>query len=277
MHNKAIGQWAILITIGKIRRYGILKSIEKITKKLEKKIIRKKIIHKHIENYKRIKKYIISKKGLEIGGPSGIFCANGYIPVYKIMGSLDGVNFSNNTIWTGKMENKEGFIIGDKRVGRLFITDTTDLSIVKNNMYNFVLSSNNIEHIANPMKALQQWLLKLKKNGILIIIAPRKESNFDHKREIVKFEHIMDDFHKNIEETDLTHLEEILQLHDLKMDPPAGTYEQFKTRSFDNYKNRCLHHHVFSLDVLEKMLKYFDLKIIQRDNIESDYIIIGQK
>jgi hypothetical protein len=119
-------------------------------------------------------------------------------------------------------------------------------------------------------------VVKIKKDGIIMVIAPRKESNFDHKREIVKFEHILDDFNSEIAETDLTHLDEILSLHDLKMDPPAGSCEQFKMRSLDNFNNRCLHHHVFDLEILRKIFKYFKLEIIYEEKIYSDYIVIGK-
>jgi len=113
--------------------------------------------------------------------------------------------------------------------------------------------------------------------GVILIIAPRKQSNFDHNRQITKFEHILDDYNKNIDETDLTHLDEILKLHDLEMDPPAGNYEQFKQRSLDNYKNRCLHHHVFDLEVMEKMLYYFNLKVIYKEQTNGNYIMIGKR
>jgi SAM-dependent methyltransferase len=174
-------------------------------------------------------------------------------------------------------ENEGGYIINAKRFGNLYIVDAVNLAIIEDDIYDFVLSCNNIEHIANPMKAIQQWLLKLKKDGIILVVASRKEANFDHKREIVKFEHILDDFNNEIAETDLTHLDEILSLHDLKMDTPAGTYEQFRIRSLDNFNNRCLHHHVFDLEILRKIFEYFKLKIIYEEKIYSDYIIIGKK
>lgn len=258
--------------IGKIKKFGIIGSFRILLKKIVNKIR-----YNRIKIYSNIMYYFFDKKGLEIGGPSGIFNNDGYIPIYRIIGNLDGINFSNDTVWTGDVEEKNGYIVNGKRMGNLFITDATDISIMGGAIYDFILSCNNIEHIANPLKAIHQWLLKLKESGILVLIAPRKESNFDHKRETVKFEHILDDFNKNVEENDLTHLEEILKLHDLEMDPPAGTYEQFKKRSFDNYKNRCLHHHVFDLDILTKMFEYFNLKIIYTENIISDYIIIGKK
>jgi len=193
------------------------------------------------------------------------------------MAALDGVNFSSSTVWTGNIEEIKGFIVNGKSVGKIYIADATELTQIKDNVYDFVLSSNNIEHIANPMKAMEQWILKLKLNGILVIVAPRKEVNFDHKREIVEFSHLLEDYNNNINEYDLTHLEEILELHDLSMDPPAGTLEQFKERSLKNYENRCLHHHVFDLNVLEQMCNFFKLTPILMKQKERDYIIMAKK
>jgi SAM-dependent methyltransferase len=256
----------------RLKQYGLKGCIRKFFDKIKKPAQNDSVKDFHI-----IKSRFVNKKGLEIGGPSGAFTKNGYVPIYNIMESLDGVNFSDSTVWTGNIKTEHGFIIDGKNVGNIFIADAVDLSEITNNTYDFVLSSNNIEHIANPMKAIHQWILKLKPHSVLVIIAPRKESNFDHKREIVKFEHLLEDYNKNIDEHDLTHLEEILELHDLPMDPPAGNYEQFRERSLKNYENRCLHHHVFDLDVLERMCGYFNLKTLLKESKNSDYIIICEK
>ena len=253
----------------KIRKYGIKGCIKKIKNRFK---------NNRIEEFdSSVKNYFKEKYGLEIGGPSGAFMVNGYMPIYRILKTLDGINYSNSTIWTGNIENARGFIVNGKTVGRMYIAEATDLKQVKNNAYDFVLSSNNIEHIANPLKAMEQWILKLKLNGVLVIVAPRKEVNFDHKRETVKFQHLLEDYNNNIDEHDLTHFEEILKLHDLSMDIPAGTFEQFKERSKKNYENRCLHHHVFDLMVLEQMCNYFKLTIILMKEKENDYIIMAKK
>jgi len=253
-------------------------------KKLEKPYIRRGLIramksvkNDRIKEFYYIKKYFQNKTGLEIGGPSVAFMNDGYLPVYEIMKTLDGINFSSSTVWTGNIEESKGFIINGKKVGKMYIADATELSQIKNSAYDFILSSNNIEHIANPMKAMEQWILKLKPNGILTIIAPRKEVNFDHKRETVNFTHLTEDYNNAIDEHDLSHLDEILKLHDLSMDPPAGTFKQFKKRSLKNYENRCLHHHVFDLKVLEEMCRYFKLTPILMKEQKCEYIIVARK
>jgi len=255
----------LVLLLEKIKRYGIKKSILKMLKT------------KRIKEFKYIKKYFQDKIGLEIGGPSRAFMYNGYMPIYKIMKTLDGINFSHSTVWTGDIEESKGFIINGKNVGKMYIADATELSQIKNIAYDFILSSNNIEHIANPMKAMEQWILKLKENGVLVIVAPRKEVNFDHKREITNYRHLLEDYNNGIDEHNLTHLDEILKLHDLPMDPQAGTFEQFKKRSLQNYENRCLHHHVFDLKVLEEMCSYFKLTPVLMKEMEYDYVIVVKK
>ena len=230
-----------------------------------------------MKDFNLIKKYFHEKSGIEIGGPSGFFKRNGFMPIYDILATLDGVNFASATIWTGAIDKNNGFFIDGKQVGKQYILDGVDLTFIEQDTYDFVLSCNNIEHIANPMKAIEQWLTVLKQSGILVIVAPRKESNFDHNREVVKFDHLISDYRNETTEYDLTHLEEILILHDLKMDPPAGTIEQFKERSLKNYENRCLHQHVFDLNVLWKIFEHFNLSVMMGIQLDRDYVIIGQK
>jgi SAM-dependent methyltransferase len=193
--------------------------------KLIKKIFTKKI---RTIDFHQIEKFFVDKNGLEIGGASDFFSKNGFMPIYNKMATLDNVNFSSATIWTGIINEQSGFLINNKLAGKQYIADATDLTLLKNNSYDFILSCNNIEHIANPIKAIDQWIPLLNNGGVLVIVAPRKESNFDHNREIVKFDHLISDYMNDTKENDLTHLEEILQLHDLKMDRPAGTKEQFR-------------------------------------------------
>lgn len=257
--------------------FAMLKKIRKIGVRRGIRIIMNRLKNNQIEGFDCIRGYFANKKGLEVGGPSSMFMDYGCMPVYKLARELDGVNFSASTIWTGSIEENKGFVINGKNFGKIYIADATDLSKISNNVYDFILSCNNIEHIANPMKAMNEWILKLKQDGILVIVAPKKEANFDHRRRVVSFNHLLDDYNNGLDEHDLTHLDEILELHDLTIDAPAGTLEQFKERSLKNYENRCLHHHVFDLKVLEQMCGFFELRIVLMTENERDYIIVAKK
>lgn len=233
--------------------------------------------YKKMKGFDKLERYFKNKCGLEIGGPSEFFKERGFLPVYATMACLDGINFSSLTVWTGTIDKEQGFLIDGKCVGKQYILDAVDLTPIEKSTYDFVLSCNNIEHIANPLQAVEEWLSVLKPKGILVIVAPKKESNFDHNRKVVLFDHLISDYQNKIKESDLTHLEEIFALHDLRMDQAAGTIEQFRKRGLDNFENRCLHHHVFNLDILREIFEYFNLILIRCIKLCDDYVIIGQK
>ena len=111
----------------------------------------------------------------------------------------------------------------------------------------------------------------------MIVLVPVKSKCFDHRREFTRFEHMLQDYENDTQETDLTHLDEILELHDYELDPPAGGRENFYKRSLKNYENRCLHHHVFSEESLEKIFTWLGMNIINICELENNYMIAGLK
>lgn len=239
------------------------------------KVVRNKLFRERAENYKRYRYYLKGKSGIEIGGPSPFF--NNQLPIYSVINSCDGVNFNSSTVWEGEIKEGENYSYLNFKLGYQFICDAVELKQIPDNKYEFVLSCNNLEHIANPLKAVKEWLRVLKKDGLLLLVLPFKESNFDHKREYTNFNHLLEDFNNNIKEDDLTHLDEILKLHDLSLDKEAGTFEEFKARSFKNFENRCLHHHVFSDSLLKEIYKHFNLEVLMCQHTSRDIVILGRK
>jgi SAM-dependent methyltransferase len=116
--------------------------------------------------------------------------------------------------------------------------------------------------VANPFKAMAEWLRVLKSGGYLLLVLPHKDGTFDHLRPVTPFQHLVDDYERSVGEDDLGHLPEILELHDLSMDPPAGDRESFRRRSLKNLENRCLHHHAFDTDLTVRMLDHFGLQVL---------------
>jgi ubiquinone/menaquinone biosynthesis C-methylase UbiE len=219
--------------------------------------------------------YVSEKIGIEIGGPSNIF--RSLIPVYSKAKRVDGVNFSNSTIWEGKIQAGKTYQYLPNTFGHQFISDGTDLKEIEAETYEFLLSSDCLEHIANPIKALLEWKRILKSNHLMLLVLPNKVSNFDHQREFTSFQHIVDDYNNLVDESDMTHLREILSLHDLSKDPVAGNFQQFAVRSLDNLNNRCLHHHVFSENLIRNMLDAIGLKIISIEETHTSFVTIAMK
>jgi SAM-dependent methyltransferase len=239
------------------------------------RVIKRRFSKKEISNFRLYQELLYNKCGIEIGGPSSFF--RHQLPIYKTIKSLDGVNFSSSTIWEGEIHDGGNYKYGKGKRGYQFICDATNLDRIESGQYDFVLSCNNLEHVANPFKALTEWLRIIKPEGLILLVLPNRESNFDHKRSIIRIEHLVQDFKNNTSEEDLTHLDEILTLHDLSMDIPAGNFENFRKRSINNFQNRCFHHHVFDMELLEKIFSYFNIELLLNDCTKTDFIIAGRK
>ena len=131
---------------------------------------------------------------------------------------------------------------------------------------------------ATALKTVEEWLRVLKKGGAILLILPDRRYTFDRRRGVTTIEHLEEDLQQNISETDLTHLDEILELHDLSLDLAAGSAEQFKKRSLENHSNRCLHHHVFDFDLLDSIYKHYGIKIIDKTFVKPYHqVILGVK
>lgn len=211
-----------------------------------------------------------NKVGVEIGGPSP---ATGTV-IYKNAASIDNVIFSKDTVWS---KHTDDYCYYNNKKGKVIINDAVDISLVKNEQYDFVFSSHQLEHVANPLKAVQEWLRILKIGGHIIIIVPEKSACFDHKREYSKFSTLLTQYERNVGEDDLSTLPEILRNHDLKLDPPAGTFEQFTKRSLDNFNNRCLHHYVYNDELLMEICKSFSCEFRYCETIGVDRWFIMKK
>ncbi len=211
--------------------------------------------------YKAVLPFVEGKKGLEIGGPSAVF-QRGLtpLPIYDRVGSLDNCDFSRNTTWAAHADAYT--FSGDKRPGKNIFVDASDLSCVADQSYDFILSSHNLEHFANPVKALLEWKRVTRPGGGLILVLPNYARTFDHRRTPTAVDHMFEDFERNTPEDDLTHLPEILDKHDISLDPGAGSAEEFHRRSLDNVNNRCLHHHVFDQTNSRELLTRCGMEVL---------------
>jgi SAM-dependent methyltransferase len=210
------------------------------------------------------------KLGLEFGGPSSIFSAGHLVPIYDDVRSIDTCNFAQQTLWSSKKDHRFG-----SSLGKQFIGEACAASGIADESYDFVAASHVLEHLANPLRALQEWKRILRPAGSILVVVPHRAGTFDHRRPFTTFGHIRADFESDMNETDLTHLQEILELHNLDLDPPAGSSEQFRERCLQNVSNRAMHHHVFSPEVLVEMFSFLQMRVLNLA-VERPYHIIVQ-
>ena len=218
------------------------------------------------------------KTGLEIGGPSSFFRPQSYFPVYFLAHRIDGVNFSSETVWEGTIKAGETFRYFRDKVGTQFIDEASELTSIGSGLYDFVLSCHSLEHMANPVKALMEWNRVMKPGGSLVLVLPDKRYTFDRQRDYTSFAHLLDDYKNKVDEHDDTHFREVLAMHDSSMDTGVAPGAALESRVQQNYINRCVHHHVFSQELVRELLTYCGFTTVyQQDAAPFHLVTIAQK
>lgn len=233
------------------------------------------LLASHAKSFLAYQNRFIGKSGIEIGGPSPVFSRRGIFPVYPIVQNIDNCNYRATTVWEDRINQGKTYRFDPRKpAGQKHIAEATALTGLPSGAYDFVLSSHMLEHTANPILALSEWKRLLTEDGALVLLLPNKSQTFDHRRPVTTMEHLIADFNAGMTEDDLTHLPEILALHDLKRDPEAGDMAAFKSRSMRNFENRCLHHHVFDKHLAVDLVEYVGLKVCAVEEIGPHHILL---
>ena len=210
--------------------------------------------------------HLKGQRAIEIGGPSNLLGVEGELPVYSCLEFIDNVNYSANTLW--QSESVE--------FRQALICEGTELP-VREQAYDCLISSHSLEHIANPIKALLEWRRVIRDGGLLLLVLPNREFTFDWRRPVTPLDHIREDFRLGTPETDLSHLKEILALHDLSRDIPAGTPEQFKERCLKNAEIRAMHHHIFDFETAAELMRETGFSVVRQDVKGIHIITLARK
>jgi predicted SAM-dependent methyltransferase len=104
------------------------------------------------------------------------------------------------------------------------VTNAWDLSKVKSNSVDFVMSSHVLEHLPNPAVAIEEWMRVVKPGGVVFFVVPDMRHTFDKKRK-------------------LTSVETLLEKYKLKTDKvPYEAYDEFVKLTFEdtNYSKESI-------------------------------------
>jgi len=221
---------------------------------------------------------VAGRSGLEIGGPSSGFGSKGFLPIYPAIARLDNCNFGFNTVWEGSISEGLTFQFDpNKPRGRQYVAEATDLNMIPDKAYDFVISCHALEHTANPLRALKEWVRILKNSGGIVLVLPHKEETFDHHRPVTTLQHLIEDLQRNTGEDDLTHLPEVLELTDVDRAWGFFDFGDLKQRSEKNFQNRCIHHHVFKTCLVVQMFEYVGMQVLSVESIRPFHAIVSAR
>ncbi len=136
------------------------------------------------------------------------------------------------------------------------IGDAQTLSNVDDVAYDFVIAAHVIEHMKNPILALNQWCRVVRPGGLIYLIAPDKRVTFDKLRVRTPLEHLILDYILPSDERDYEHY----------LDFAIRVHHKAGIEALDNAdeliaKDYSIHYHVFiPVDILN-VLQWFSANV----------------
>jgi SAM-dependent methyltransferase len=129
----------------------------------------------------------------------------------------------------------------------------------------FVAACHVLEHLPNPIKALQEWQRVLRHRGIIYLVVPDRRHTFDHRRQPTSVEHLLEDYRRDTHGCDPADLEDFVQNLDwARTDTPAEAQRDAEARAevrrnlqaqIERGEDVDLHHHAFDPDNLQALLE----------------------
>jgi len=84
------------------------------------------------------------------------------------------------------------------KVDHICDLDQNGLSIFPDAHFDFVICNHVIEHVANPIKTVQELFRITKPDGYVVISAPDKKYTFDQGRKMTPFAHLLDEYQNEV-------------------------------------------------------------------------------
>ena len=80
----------------------------------------------------------------------------------------------------------------------------------RDNSLDYVVCSNVLEHVANPVAALAEWQRVLRPGGIIYLVVPDRRYTWDHPRRPTPIEHFLEDYERGTTACDPTHIDDFI-------------------------------------------------------------------
>ena len=133
----------------------------------------------------------------------------------------------------------------------IFDIDADGLEIFPNESLDFIVLNHVIEHLVNPIKALQEIFRSLKTDGYFAVSAPDKNYTYDKGRPLTPFSDILNEYHQKTTEAPLQKYFPLIKyIHKNLLDAPSQTIEE----NLRIFRDRREHLNIWTADSFKSFL-----------------------
>jgi ubiquinone/menaquinone biosynthesis C-methylase UbiE len=205
---------------------------------------------------------LISGSGLEIGAfhQPAILAQNCKVTYCDVMSRDEAIRLFPEV-------QKELFVEPDY----ILDLDKDGLKIFEAEQFDFVIINHVIEHLANPIKAIEELFRVIKTGGNLVIACPDKEYTFDKNRKVTPFKHLLAEYRGGVTEVTDEHYVDFLE----GVHPEVFENTERYLDAMKNVRNRKEHAHVWTSSTFDAFMK--ESQQVLSIAAECKFISIGKE
>jgi predicted SAM-dependent methyltransferase len=189
-------------------------------------------------------------KGIEIGAlQKSLDLSNSSVQSVKYVDRMPTAELRKHYPELAELTLIEPDVVDDAQILKNFSDESLD----------FIIANHLIEHMENPIQAIETWLRKLKPGGIIYMAMPDKRFTFDKKRPLTTFKHLLDDYRlprSKRKSEDKKHFKEWVYLTEKRTGKDAQ--QRLKHLLDINYS---IHFHVWTSTTFHKFLTSLQEKL----------------
>lgn len=132
------------------------------------------------------------------------------------------------------------------------VGDAEHLESIPDASFDFLIAAHVLEHLPNPIRALEEWCRVVKPGGLIYVVLPDKRRTFDRRRQRTPLAHLVMDYYRPSKERDFEHfLDYALNVHLADANTALPEADRLKTIDFS------IHYHVFAPGDGVALVKWF--------------------
>jgi GT2 family glycosyltransferase/2-polyprenyl-3-methyl-5-hydroxy-6-metoxy-1,4-benzoquinol methylase/glycosyltransferase involved in cell wall biosynthesis len=144
---------------------------------------------------------------------------------------------------------------GQPLVEPAILANAEDLASVPAESQDFVVANHVLEHMRNPLGALEQWLRVLKPGGTMYVAIPDRANPLDRHREVTAYRHLLEDLsgsgRKGTDEDRVAYFDCVRSAH-----PELPPAEQDALAEKYLQQDYSIHFHAFDRELFERVLQH---------------------